>query len=219
MRLARRSAPTALVKTVEAEDYVLPAITAQEKSFEAIYELLFAPLTDFAARYLGRDGAKDAVQVAMWEIWGRWELVALERPSASFFFRAVRNQVVDARRRKRREMARLGRFLAEMTWLSRSRMPDIQLERAELAALIDATLAAMPERCREVWVLVHENDLTYAQTAESLALSPVTVRRHMMRAQSLVREALTDAGYQEAALQLPRTPHALPPASAVEEGL
>jgi RNA polymerase sigma-70 factor (ECF subfamily) len=217
MRVVRRATPTALVDVIEPEEYNLPAITPAERSFVAVYELLFPPLTDFAARYLGRGDAPDAVQEAMFDIWMRWPVVAIDRPGASFFFRAVRNQVALAQRRATREAARLADYLYRSAPPRITSPADADLEHAELALVIESTVAAMPQRCREVWALVREHDLTYDQAAESLEISPVSVRRHMMRAQSLLRTALTDAGYRDAALRSPKTLHALPPASAAEE--
>jgi RNA polymerase sigma factor (sigma-70 family) len=217
MRVARRSEPADLVGVVEPEDYALPAITPEEQSFVAVYELLFPPLVDFAARYLGRADAGDAVQEAMYDIWGRWKDVAAERPGVPFFFRAVRNQVALAQRRAKRAAAHIAEYFYLAAKPSSTKPADADMERAELAAAIERTLAAMPPRCREVWALVREADFTYAQVGEALELSPVTARRHMMRAQLLLREALTDAGYREAALRAAATFHALPPASTAAE--
>ena len=46
----------------------------------------------------------------------------------------------------------------------------------------------------------------YEQVAETLHVSVSTTKRHMTRAQSLLREALTHAGYREAALRGRPTP-------------
>jgi RNA polymerase sigma factor (sigma-70 family) len=225
MRLARRSAEprrtrqpaSALVGVVEPGEYSLPAITPDEQSFVAVYELLFHRLTDFAARYLGLDDAKDAVQDAMLNMWSRWKVVLLDRPGVAFFFRAVRNQMAFARRTARRAEDLEAQYAYLSAEPSTTRPADAHIESEELAGVIERGVAHMPERCREVWSLVHEQEFTYKQAAESLELTQTTVRRHMSRAQSFLREALTDAGYHEAALLTAKQLHALPPATAAED--
>jgi RNA polymerase sigma-70 factor (ECF subfamily) len=215
--LVRRTSPAERTAPVAVEDHGLRATTPAQRSFVTLYELLFARLCDFAARFLDWDAAQDAVQEAMCDILLRWPDVATERPSVSFFFRAVRNQIAVMRRRGYREALRLGRFLREvLRWSRSTRLPDVALEHAELAGLIDDTVAAMPERCREVWLLVREYELTYEQASQVLDLSLKTVKQHMTRAQRLLRKVLIDAGYHEAALRKPKTSRALPKASAVK---
>jgi RNA polymerase sigma-70 factor (ECF subfamily) len=212
MALVKREAPPALVKT---EDYSLGATTAQEQSYRNIYEMLFPRLCDFAERFLDREDARDVVQDAMRDIWERWPIVSAEERTIAFFFRAVRNQIAFYRRSEHRERLRLGRYLRRLTRRSHQRLlPDAQLEREELAAIIDATVAGMPERCREVWVLVRENELTYEQASHAMDVAPLTAKKHMTRAQRILRETLSDAGYRDAAAVQKK----LPPGSSAEEG-
>jgi RNA polymerase sigma factor (sigma-70 family) len=214
MQPAQRSESAALVK---AEDHTLAATTEQEQRFVVLHELLFPRLCDFAAFFLRPDDALDAVHEAMCDIWLRWRDLAPKQPGVPFFVRAVRNQIVLTQRRERFDRLRLRRFFHYVTRQSPSwPAPDAELESAELAAIIDATVASMPPRCREVWTLVRANEMTYEEAADALELSVVTAKRHMTRARALLRGALIDAGYGEAAGALLKPVTKLLPTKAAE---
>jgi RNA polymerase sigma-70 factor (ECF subfamily) len=209
MSLVKRAEPSAPVAT---EDYGLTASTAAEKSYCAAYESLFPRLCDFAERFLDPDDARDVVQDTMQELWERWPVISMDRPSIAFFFRAVRNRIANARRSGHRERVRLARYLSSLTRRSRRRTrPDALLEQQELAAVLDAAIAGLPARCREVWMLIRENGLTYEEAADAMDVRAVSAKKHMTRAQALLREALSNAGYHDAALPVRRL---LPPTSA-----
>jgi RNA polymerase sigma factor (sigma-70 family) len=202
-----RSAKTAdppLAELIATVDYMLAATTVLERKFSDIYQLLFERLCAFARRFLDPDPAEDAVNAAMSDIWERWSEGRIDPHSGRFFFRAVRNQIAVTRRREHRELVRMGTYLYLLkTWYQPFRRPDVDIERAELATVIDDTVVTMPKRCRTVWLLVNENDMTYDEVAAELKITPTTARRHMSRAQKLLRDALFDAGYLESPKLLP----------------
>jgi RNA polymerase sigma factor (sigma-70 family) len=190
-------------------DYSLPVSSTQEQAFVALYEALFPRLTAFAKRFLDPADAADVVQQTMADTWDRWPVLSIDRPDAAFFFRAVRNRIANHRRSAHRENRRLAQYLTDLGRRSRKESaPDSRLEQAELAAVIEATIAGLPERCREAWLLVRENEFTYKQAADAMQVAERTTTNHLAIANRRLREALSDAGYREAARaamkQLPR---------------
>jgi RNA polymerase sigma factor (sigma-70 family) len=190
-------------------DYTLPVTVEQERAFVTLYEALFPRLVAFARRFLEDADAADVVQQTMAEAWDRWPLLSIDRPDAAFFFRAVRNRIANHRRGSHRENRRLAEYLSDLgRRVRKESAPDARLEQAELAAVIEATVAGLPERCREAWLLVRENEFTYKQAADAMEVSMRTATNHLVIASGRLREALTDAGYREAARaamkQLPR---------------
>jgi RNA polymerase sigma-70 factor (ECF subfamily) len=214
MRVMRRSAVSIpksaeraeqpLAQLIATVDYTLAATTTLERKFSDVYRLLFERLCAFARRFLDPDPAEDVVNEAMSSIWDRWSEGKIDPHSARFFFRAVRNRIAVTRMREHRELVRMGTYLYLLkTWYQPLRRPDAEIERAELATVIDDTVVAMPMRCRTVWLLVNENNMTYDEVAAELKITQTTARRHMSRAQRLLREALFDAGYVESPKLLP----------------
>jgi RNA polymerase sigma factor (sigma-70 family) len=202
MPLVRTSAPSALVRDV---DCVLPATTEQEQAFSTRYQMLFPRLLDYARRFLSREAAEDAVQEAMTDTWIRKPLIAMEGPSIAYFFGAVKNQIRLQRRRDYRERIVLGDYLYEWAHrTARRSAPDVALEEAELAGIIEANVALMPERCRSAWALVRENEFPYAQAAEWLEITVSGTKQLITRAQAMLREALVAAGFRLSTCIFPR---------------
>ena len=52
----------------------------------------------------------------------------------------------------------------------------------------------LPKRCREVFTLCKYENLTHAQIADRLNISPKTVQAQMGRAYKLIREQFNDKG-------------------------
>jgi RNA polymerase sigma-70 factor, ECF subfamily len=68
--------------------------------------------------------------------------------------------------------------------------PDTALVRAQMRALLERKLDALPETFRSVFVLRVVEELSVEETAASLGIPAATVRSRHFRARSLMREAL-----------------------------
>jgi RNA polymerase sigma factor (sigma-70 family) len=68
--------------------------------------------------------------------------------------------------------------------------PDRALERAQLRALLERKLDALPEAFRAVFVLRSVEEMSVEETAQCLAIPEPTVRSRHFRAKSLLRESL-----------------------------
>ena len=68
--------------------------------------------------------------------------------------------------------------------------PDQALGRAQMRALLERQLDALPEAFRVVFVLRAVEELTVEETAQCLSIPEATVRSRHFRARSLLREAL-----------------------------
>ena len=80
--------------------------------------------------------------------------------------------------------------------------PLISLEQEELFALYQNILDSLPERCREIFLLVKEEGHTYAEVADLLHISTKTVDAQLQKALKTLRSALDE--YQ------PKTPSGHP---------
>ena len=198
MPLARR--PASEPAQVQVQDHSFAVSSAPEQQFAALYDRLYPRLCDFAERFLDADEAHDAVHNALLEIWKRWEVLSIEGPpTAPYCFTAVRKQIAFFRRSSMRESRRMGQWLAALTRRADEDTLDVRMEHEEAAAIAEATLAAMPAAQREAWTLVRENGLTYQQAADAMDSAEVTARVRTAKAAKRLREAMSDAGYGDAA--------------------
>jgi len=168
------------------------AETPVERNFEDFFMRVHARAIAHAERFLDYDDAREAVQMAAVEMWGRWSELRPEQKNAGYFVLAVHNRVTDGLRRQDRYVA-----LTEEHDLAVEVTPP-QLEPAtdemDTADLLSDMVAAMPLRRREVWTLVMEQGLTYEQVAAQLGLRYPTIGRHMSLARETLRKGLLAAG-------------------------
>jgi RNA polymerase sigma factor (sigma-70 family) len=73
---------------------------------------------------------------------------------------------------------------------SDSELPDRLLGRAEMRALLERKLDALPQSFRVVFVLRSVEELSVEETAHCLGIPEATVRSRHFRAKSLLRESL-----------------------------
>jgi RNA polymerase sigma-70 factor (ECF subfamily) len=70
--------------------------------------------------------------------------------------------------------------------------PLESLERTELCRKILEAAWALPEKYREVFMLAHSGELTYAQMAEVLDVPITTMQIRLVRARRMVQDQVTD---------------------------
>jgi RNA polymerase sigma factor (sigma-70 family) len=68
--------------------------------------------------------------------------------------------------------------------------PDAAADRAQMRAILERRIDALPETFRAVFVLRSVEELSVEETAECLGIAAETVRSRHFRAKSLLREAL-----------------------------
>jgi RNA polymerase sigma-70 factor (ECF subfamily) len=153
----------------------------------AILDRYWAPVARYAATLLEDDDeAEDAAQECFVRLWEHRESWTPEGSLRGLLFQIVRNLAFDERRRARAR-ARAA-YTAPET--SPPRTPEQDAETAELRVLLARAIRALPERRREVFVLVRCHGLSHREVARLLGLSPQTVANHLSLALSDLREAL-----------------------------
>jgi len=70
--------------------------------------------------------------------------------------------------------------------------PLERLERKELCRRILAVVETLPQKYREVFLLAHSGQLTYAQMAEVLDVPVTTMQIRLVRARRMVQNQLID---------------------------
>jgi RNA polymerase sigma-70 factor (ECF subfamily) len=169
-----------------------------ESAFDALVRAHYGRLCNFAFRLVrSRETAEDIVQDVFARVWHRREEFDIRDP-LPYLYQAIRNRVTMHARRQR---------VHERWWQSaackadRDR-PDAggELECAELAQALSLAVEALPDRCRLIFTMSREQDLTYLEIARVLGISVKTVETQMGRALKTLRTRL--AGYLGAAAAL-----------------
>jgi RNA polymerase sigma-70 factor (ECF subfamily) len=159
------------------------------RAFERVYRSYVAALCELAYSYLrSRDAAEDVVQDLFTWLWANRHEFRPEHGLRAYLFGAVRNRSLNALR----DEATASRASATLSHIADApaAAADAELMASDLEAAIHATVEAMPPRCREVFMLLRTQALTYAEVAVILGISPKTVEVHMGRALAILRARL-----------------------------
>jgi len=111
----------------------------------------------------------------------------------AFVHRAVLNRLRELWRAKRRRSAVEQTYHNERSAVAPAwTQPDSNLESRELHRVIEATIAAMPETRREVFLRIRRDQRSYKEVADALGIGVGTVHTHLSRANAALRDAIAD---------------------------
>lgn len=155
-------------------------------AFEEIFMRYNSLLYLYAYRKLqSHEEAKDIVQEVFITLWDSRETFALKTYLAAFLYKSVLNKVLNNFKHQT-----IHRQYADVQ-LS---MPDLDpsgtdflIRKKELQQLIDAEVAAMPARMREIYELKKKHYLSSKEIAAQLNISEMTVSTQLKRAMKRLR--------------------------------
>ena len=171
-----------------------------EAAFEALFHAYFAPLCDFAERYVGApDVAEELVQTLFFDLWTQRAAWAPRGSARAYLFGAVRNRALNHLRHRRVEE----RWRAASVRAASVREGHLgaapadaadEIEAAELRTALARAVARLPERARLVVVLRWQHQLRHAEIAEVLGISVKGVENQLARALRALRTHLGGHG-------------------------
>ena len=164
-------------------------------AFDELVRTHYGRLCTFAYRFArSRDAAEDVVQEVFTRLWQQREQFDVRDP-LPYLYQAVRNRLVTSRRH---ELVR-ERWRADVDHEDRhARDAASAVELADLRRAVARAIDALPERCRLIFTMSREQDLSYAEIARLLDISVKTVETQMGRALKALRARLS--GYLSLAL-------------------
>ncbi len=115
------------------------------------------------------------------------------RNPLSYLRRIIANLVVDRQRQAAAQARRISP--GELPLDAGSDAPSafqVLAGRQEIA-IVQAAIAELPDKCRQVILLYRGHDLTMQQVADRLGISPRTVENHLAKAMSHCRRRLKEA--------------------------
>jgi len=161
-------------------------------AFEALYRAHAPALLAFAhSQVRSRELAEDLVQdlfLALWRHRKKWDLRTSLR---AYLLGALRNRIISYRRSMQAREGALRRVeTATLASVAEPSGADHRVREAELAEAIEKAIGALPPRCRETFLLVRQQNLTYTEAAEVLGISVKAVEMNMVRALAALRKEL-----------------------------
>jgi RNA polymerase sigma-70 factor (ECF subfamily) len=156
-------------------------------AFEALFHAYYGSLCDFAWQYVrSEDIVEELVQDIFLYVWERRADWLPQGTVRSYLYRAVYNKSLNHLKHRRIEK----QWEVQHREDEPSETPEDALSFKELSDAIQASLDALPERRRHVFLLSRQHNMTYAEIAEMLGISIKTVETQMGRALQSMRERL-----------------------------
>lgn len=170
------------------EDVVARFCSGDERALDALLQRYWPDLVRFANSYLQSvDAAEDITQIAFIRLWDKrttWD------PSGSlrrYLYTSVRNLCLNENDRSR--VRRLWALRQEAREATATTALD-HLQADETYRLLEAAIASLPTRRREVFRLACQEGFSYQKTAEILGVSVQTVANQMSSALKVLRKSL-----------------------------
>ena len=158
-----------------------------QEAFKVLYNKYWKPLFNSAYKVLGEvEASKDAVQEVF--------LDALENPKENilnleaYLHQSVKYNVLKQLRRGKVSQAHLDTL--EIVIAENSTEDSLNL--AELSESVERIVDDLPEKCRHIFRLSREENLSNKEIAEKLNLSVRTVETHISNALRQIRLSLDD---------------------------
>jgi len=156
-----------------------------EKAFNTLVIAYAEHLYRFAyLRIREQSSAEDVVQDVFTSLWEKRDYLDVQDNLKSYLYRAVANRVLEILRRRRSQER-----VEQVVYTEASIHTPVvlnsgaaELDREELARIVDRTLATLPPRTREIFLLSREQGLSYAEIASILNIGLPTIRNQMSRA-------------------------------------
>lgn len=151
--------------------------------FDILFKRYYRPLCLYAAHYLNGDiaASEDIVQDCFVKLWQQ-EAKRDITDKRAFLYSTVRNACIDTLRRQHPEMTSI-----DPSDLEEVISDEEAVDRSEQEAKVWETIDALPDRCREVFLMAKRDGMTYNEIAEALNISVKTVEHQISKALKKLR--------------------------------
>lgn len=159
----------------------------------ALSRLLITERHSLLRRLVTIVGSEPAAEDVAQALWLRIQRIEDEPPivnKRSFLFRLASNLAIDHLRAERRRNALFTDDTAAASIAAADPDAETRLLDMEKLRQLDAVVATLPLRCRQVFVLIKIDELGIPETAARLGISEDMVRKHIRHALRLCHAAL-----------------------------
>lgn len=161
-----------------------------EQIFQQLFSAEYSKLCRYALSYMqDAHSAEDVVQDTFIKIWeSKRELIS--SPDIRFYLiTAVRNNCISALRKLRSSVIHYPEAAPEGEPEPFFTTTQLREDAVEQKGRIAAALNSLPPKCREVFLLVKMQGLSYKAAADALDISIKTVEAQMGKALRMLRES------------------------------
>jgi RNA polymerase sigma-70 factor (ECF subfamily) len=159
--------------------------------FEALFKRWYEPLCQYAHSLLhDLEEAEDVAQQTFCKLWEQHEKLEFHTSVKSYLYKMVHNACLN--KIKQWQIQSEHKETIAINSITAANCVEQTLAHKELSKRIELAIAALPERCRQVFLLSRMQHLSYIKIAETLEISPNTVETQIVKALKVLRDKLKD---------------------------
>ena len=168
----------------------------QEAAFEVVFSLYYPRMVYFAKEYVSYNDAKSLVQDAFISLWDKNPKFMNEAQLQSYIYTNVKNNCLMYLRHEKVRKNYAEKAAAEkqnqIYTTALGQIDTSVMAFQEIEAIIEKTLAGLPPRCREVFMLSRLEGKKNQEVAGALNISVKSVEAQITKALKVFRVALKD---------------------------
>ena len=176
---------------MEQEVNIADLKSGKASVFESLFKQWYEPLCRYAHSMLhNEEEAEDIVQKTFCKLWEHHKKIEIRTSVKSYLYKMVHNTCLNTIKQWQTQSEHKN-IIAENQAVANN-FVEQTIEHKELNHRIELAVAALPDRCREVFLLSRMQHLSYVKIAEALQISPNTVETQIVKALKVLRIKLKD---------------------------
>lgn len=174
---------------LEDEELISLIKVGDDNAFSLLYARYSTLLFRHAISMLkDEEEAKDAIQNVFTSLWESRAELEIRVSVAGYLYATTRHAVLKILQYGKRSEE----FITKLIQVSETQesTADSEVQIKELEEIIEAEIAKLPQKMREVFLLSRKHHLTHREIAQKLNLSEYTVKRQTSNALAILRKTL-----------------------------
>tara|TARA_Y100001933_G_scaffold193215_1_gene193108 strand:- start:3429 stop:3986 length:558 start_codon:yes stop_codon:yes gene_type:complete len=169
--------------------FIIKSLKNGDRStFEQLYSNYYQKLCTYLLNYTqDRTVIEDTVQDLFLSLWMKRNKINIRTSLNAFLYKAAYNGLVDKHRNLKIKNEMLSSYYHTAIVQSLEVDSDTSKKRMEM---LDACLASLPERCREIFHSGKIKGMSYKEIAKEYDITIKTVEGHFSRAYRLLKECM-----------------------------
>ncbi|WP_166921515.1 RNA polymerase sigma-70 factor [Flavobacterium poyangense] len=159
------------------------------KNFPKLYDQYWNELFCFSRHHTGdEEAAKEIVQQVFISIWERREKLQIQTSIRTYLYGSLKLKILEHHRKLATKRKHENFHFAETNKVSNN--TEEHILHKDLLRELQAAINALPERCRQVYLMSREEGMDNRSIAASLVISEKAVEGNITRALRLIRNHL-----------------------------
>lgn len=159
-------------------------------AYRYLFDQHFADLCNFLLIYLHSKELSEEIALEIFTfIWEKRETLQIKATFKSFLFSSAKNRAISLYRKEHKK------HFASIDFGQSVSLEDSNsthfLETVELREIINTAIDKLPEKCRQIYLMAWEENLSHKEIAELMGITPKTVENHVGIALRKLRESLS----------------------------